>query len=112
MKTKKYIFWIRSSRGTDSQQIVSLDSKATKKDILGRLELWSDGFGASHVSENLVQIGCVDANKTNIRKLGVYNDFQTQRIQQLEKLIKNFISSEEYNQWLKKNKKAMKFPFK
>lgn len=112
MKTKKYIFWIRSSRGTDSQQVVSLDANAKKSEIKERLELWCDGFGAMNVSENLVQYGFTIANKTSLKQLGTYNNFRAQKGQQVERLIKNAISSTEYAKWLKKNKKVMKFPFK
>ena len=112
MKTKKYIFWIYSSRGTDSQQVVSLDANAKRSEIKDRLESWCEGFGAWHVSENLVRYGFTTANKTSLKQLGTYNDLRSQKGQQIERLIKNAISSTEYLKWLKKHKKAMKFPFK
>jgi hypothetical protein len=112
MKTKKYIFWIRSDRGTDSQQVVSLDSKAKRHEIKDRLELWCDSFGAWNASENVVKYGFTTANKTTLKQLGTYNNFRAQRGQQVERLIKNAITSEDYQEWLKKNKKAMRFPFK
>lgn len=112
MKMKKYIFWIRSSRGTDSQQVVSLDSSLRKKDIKSHLEQWCSSFGAWDHGDNIVEYGWTVATKTNLRKLGRYNEMRIERGHQIDKLIKKQITVDCFNKWLKKNKKKRAFPFR
>ena len=112
MKNKSYIFWIRSSRGTDSQMIAKLDASFKMSDIRNCLENWCDRFGAWHVSENSVSYGWAVANKTNLKKLSQYNQMKHERLKQLGLLTDNKITPKDFNIWLKKNQKKMKFPFK
>lgn len=55
--TKKYLFWIKSSRGTNSKKIVELPANLTKEQRKERLEEWCSGFGAWEASDNYVSYG-------------------------------------------------------
>lgn len=53
-----YKFWIKSSRGTNTWAYRYLTKKDIKDQSLqSRVEQWADGFGAMHVSENLIHYG-------------------------------------------------------
>lgn len=52
-----YIFWIRSSRGTDDMTIRKVPKDTTKDVLKEILENWCSHFGAWHVSENCVSYG-------------------------------------------------------
>lgn len=112
MKTKPYIFWIRSSRGTDDQAVVRIDSSLKKISIRDELERWCGSFGAWHVSENFVSYGWAVANKANLNKLSKYHDMKQAKHTQLDLLRKKAITIKGYDTWLKKNKKKAAFPFK
>ena len=111
-KKTNYIFWIRSSRGTNFQHIIPLDANITKDGIRSELEYWCEGFGAWTFSESTVEYGYTPANKTNINKLKNYKIIKEQRRDMLDKFIINAITRKDYHQWLKKNEKKLKFPFK
>jgi len=112
MKTVPYIFWIRSNRGTDSQQIIRLDASLKRSGIRAELENWCAGFGAWEHGDNVVQYGWAVANKTNLAKLLLYNEMRQARGLQIDALTKNVITVKNYDKWLKKNKKKLAFPFK
>ena len=61
MKTKKtkyyYIFWLRSSRGTDEMRVRMYDERQDKDTLKADVEAWASNFGAWHVSENTVSYG-------------------------------------------------------
>lgn len=50
-------FWIRSNRGTDSEEYKHIDGPVTKSEIKDILEDWCDTFGAWHHSDNFVEYG-------------------------------------------------------
>lgn len=52
-----YMFWIKSSRGTDSVTCRKYDNKPTKADLKADAEDWASGFCAWNSSENLVTYG-------------------------------------------------------
>jgi hypothetical protein len=54
---KYYIFWIKSSRGTDAVTVRAFETPPTKEEIKAALEIWCSSFGAWHVSENAVTYG-------------------------------------------------------
>lgn len=57
-KAKKYVmFWITSSRGTDSQKLVELPAGINKDDIKDLLEQWCSTFGAWDSSANFISYG-------------------------------------------------------
>lgn len=111
-KTKSYIFWIRSSRGTDSQQITTLNADLNKSGIKDELERWCSGFGAWDHSDNYVHYGWAEANKTNLDKLRKYNEMKQKNRIICNKVIDNQITRKEFNTWQKKHNKQRKFPFK
>lgn len=112
MKSKTYIFWIRSNKGTDSQSIVRLDGSLKRKEISKQLEGWCSQFGAMNHSDNIVQYGWTEATKTNLNKLSKYSEMNSVKSQKMELLIRHSITPKMYNEWLKKNKKKIAFPFK
>lgn len=56
-ETKKYRFWIRSSRGTDESEVVEMPVEYTKEDLRYEVEAWCKKFAAWHVSQNCVSYG-------------------------------------------------------
>ena len=58
MKKRKWVmFWIKSSRGTDSQLIVNYPASALNDNIDANLRQWCRRFGAWEKSDNLVSYG-------------------------------------------------------
>ena len=111
MKTKTYIFWIKSNHGTDIQHAVILPAVEKKSAIKDRLENWCSQFGAWTHSDNTVEYGYVKVNKGNLNKLGKYNDAKIARGKQIELLTNKSITTKDFSDWLTKNKKKLKFPF-
>jgi hypothetical protein len=112
MKTKSYIFWIRSGRGTDSQQITTLNSDLNKSGIKDELERWCAGFGAWDHDDNYVHYGWADASKTNLNKLRKYNEQKQEYRIICDKAREHSITLKEFDAWRKKHNKQNKFPFK
>jgi hypothetical protein len=56
---KRYwtLFWIKSSRGTDNQIVVTYPKKPESSDIKHDLEYWCSKFGAWTSSDNVVSYG-------------------------------------------------------
>lgn len=54
---KYVLFWLKSSRGTDTLTIKKVDDKIAKSDIKILLEDWCAKFGAWHVSDNMCSYG-------------------------------------------------------
>ena len=59
MSAKKvyYLFWIRSSKGTDSKVVYAFKPGTSRADIKDFLENWCSTFTAWHVSDNYVSYG-------------------------------------------------------
>lgn len=56
-KKDHYLFWIRSSRGTDGKGVYSFPAGTPKDSIKHRLEQWCAGFPAWDKSENRISYG-------------------------------------------------------
>lgn len=110
---KNVVFWIQSSRGTEKIQIVQVpDDYSDTAAIKSRLEDWCDGFGAMHVSDNLVSYGWVE-DSIKVRKvIQKYEVAKANRSNKVSEIISRKITAKQYLAWLKKNKKALTFPFK
>jgi hypothetical protein len=52
-----YMFWINSSRGTDSCIIVTYSIKPNRRELKEDLERWCSKFGAWESSENIIRYG-------------------------------------------------------
>ena len=59
MKKKKfyYLFWLKSSRGTDEVTVRLYNEPQDKDNLKGDVEDWASHFGAWHVSENALSYG-------------------------------------------------------
>jgi len=57
MKNKYYIYWIKSSRGTDEKICVAHPINATKAAIEADLENWCSKFGCWVISESVCSYG-------------------------------------------------------
>lgn len=59
MKKKKfyYLFWLKSSRGTDEKYVRSYDEKQIEENLKSDVEDWASNFGAWQVSENALSYG-------------------------------------------------------
>ena len=112
MKTKSYIFYIRSNHGTDVQHLVRLNGNLKKKEILSHVENWCSGFGAWVHSDNTVEYGWAENNQSNLKKLSKYNEMKNEKSKQIHLLAHKNITNKDFETWLKKNKKKMMFPFK
>ena len=66
---KTVVFWIKSSRGTDSRQAFLIPSDMSKGDTKERLESWCSGFGAWEASENAISYGHKEYPFTNRKTL-------------------------------------------
>lgn len=108
----KFIFWIRSSRGTACDQVVSLKKHqyADKETIRSALENWCSSFGAWSHSDNYVHYGYATANKTNLRELKRYHDQGKQKRVMFRKWADKKFTQAEYCDWIKKHPRI--FPFK
>jgi len=53
----KIRFWIRSNRGTDKSQVVTIPKGLSDADLKLRLEKWCSQFGAWGHGDNVVQYG-------------------------------------------------------
>jgi len=56
-KRTHYLFWIKSSRGTDSKAVYYWDKPLTKEEIKDRLEQWCSCHGAWDHSDNRITYG-------------------------------------------------------
>ena len=80
-QTKKYKFWIKSSRGTNKSEIVSIqfgEGELTEDEIKDELEQWCSQFGAWHVSENFMRYGyeeVSDEKKEFVKEATVSGDW-------------------------------------
>ena len=63
-KPVEILFWIRSSRGTDSKIVFKYDRMPDKDTIKEHLEDWCSSFGAWQVSDNMVSYGYTILRKT------------------------------------------------
>jgi len=109
---KSYYFWIQSSKGTQAIQLTHLSKHLDKSGIEDALEDWCDGFGAWHVSENVVCYGFASATPSVQKKVLRFHKLKAERSHKVDLLIAKKITTTQYNQWAKKNKKALAFPFK
>lgn len=68
MKSKPvfYLFWIKSSRGTDSACYKIYDSTQSAETLKSDLEEWASRFGAWNVSENHVSYGYKKVSNSTI----------------------------------------------
>jgi len=109
---KFYYFWIQSSRGTQKIQLTHLPKRLGKSEIEYKLEDWCSRFGAWHVSENVVHYGFASATPSVQKKVLRFDKLKAERSHKVDLLIAKKITTTQYNQWAKKNKKALEFPFK
>jgi hypothetical protein len=68
-KFVEYEFWIKSSRGTNREEIYKIPAnKAEDKPFIeSELERWCSQFGAWHVSENVVHYGFRPVKKNDTK---------------------------------------------
>ena len=108
----KYVFWIQSSRGTQEIQTVDIPKNLICSGVKDKLEDWCSGFGAWHVSENFCSYGYLRSTKTTQQKIARYHKAKQRRLGKMDDLIDKNITAKEFDKWLKRNKKALTFPFK
>jgi len=109
---KSYYFWIESSKGTQAIQLTHLSKHLGKSEIEYELEDWCSSFRTWHVSENIVYYGFVSATPSVQKKVLRFHKLKAERAHKVDLLIAKKITTTQYNQWAKKNKKALQFPFK
>lgn len=112
-KYTTYIFWIRSSRGTENIHItLPFPSGLKKDDIKDRLEEWCNGYGAWHVSENVVSYGWLKYSKAAQKKIDRYYKAKAEWRTKCNDFVSKVITQKQLNTWSKKTRKARQFPFK
>lgn len=68
LKLAFYLFWIKSSRGTDSACYKIYDAPQSAEVLKGDVEEWASLFGAWNVSENHVSYGYKKVSSKTIPK--------------------------------------------
>lgn len=58
-----YMFWLKSSRGTNQTLVHSYDEKPDNASLKSDVEQWASGFGAWQVSENALHYGWQEIKK-------------------------------------------------
>jgi hypothetical protein len=65
---RKLEFWIRSTRGTDRSEFVSVPKDWSDEEIKSELEEWCSQFGCWHMSESMMRYGWNDKKDFGNRK--------------------------------------------
>lgn len=98
----KFVFWLKSSRGTNEKAVVSLPRGLSFEDKKAELESWCGQFGAWHHGDNSVRYGWRYAKNQSmtyadfLKKVKIKPDITTaERAHKLvfEELIKNPFTS-------------------